>query len=547
MSRGKTGVKTVQGAARSGSVTRTRILTSRSAQNCLAVMNHDTATINLYVNTLLDEANIVEGETLSFTLASQDSALAVELASEAYRRGAGYVDVFYEDPDLLTPDGAEVPEWQKDRFKELLTAKARFFNIAPSEKAFSANCPMTDQELARYTINLAKYGLNVEAGDYVVIDATPEQSAMCVSLAEQAYQLGAGYVDIVYNDEKLRKARMQYANGFDLAPDSWLANRKEQSVQNPKTTFLSIIDNDNLELFADVDPDRFEQESQTRTYADESFDQEVNNNNIRWSIAQHPSVAWASQVYSQMNQQDAQRQLAEDILYFARCSDNDAPDAWETHVNSLRERSDKLTELNLQGLRFKGAGTELEVGIPEQSRFLPIEWKTNQGKLFACNFPAEEIFTTPDPEKVNGSFHCTRPVRLDNRLVTGIKGQFLDGKLVAIEADTPQMTQIVQNQFTDENALRMGEIALVPTNGRIGSNGITYNNTFFDENATCHFALGDSYQIATKDKYREAGVDLGNHSDTHLDLMIGDQQLDVYGIGPDGQEIALIINGEYQI
>jgi aminopeptidase len=269
--------------------------------------------------------------------------------------------------------------------------------------------------------------------------------------------------------------------------------------------------------------------------------------NARWTGAAWPTDYWASQVYPDLPRHDAKRKLAEDFLWFCRLTDEDGPGAsgWLAHVKSIARRSAKLTRLGFSALELRGPGTELDVKLTPGSRWLGGQEETAAGVKIAPNMPTEETFTSPHATGTNGTFQCTFPLTFQGKLISGLRGEFSNGRLVRLEADEDEGRSFVASYIDSDSTghgRRLGEVALVDATSRIGRTGRTYFHTLLDENAAAHIAFGAGFGGTRPDGPR--GL---NRSTIHLDVMIGGPELEVAGITESGKRVAVIADGLWQI
>jgi aminopeptidase len=138
----------------------------------------------------------------------------------------------------------------------------------------------------------------------------------------------------------------------------------------------------------------------------------------------------------------------------------------------------------------------------------------------------------------------TKPlVLVDGSVVRGLEVRFEGGRAVHIDADEGVEVMRVRTSL-DEGASRLGEVALVDRESRVGQLGRVFYETLLDENATSHIALGAAYEeaVSAQDASRI------NHSGTHVDFMVGDDHVDVTGITRAAQErVPLLRGGIWQI
>jgi aminopeptidase len=269
---------------------------------------------------------------------------------------------------------------------------------------------------------------------------------------------------------------------------------------------------------------------------------------VRWTIAGWPTDAWAAQVYPKMPLLKAKRNLARDLLWFSRLTDEDGKGAagWIAHGKTLARRAKKLSSLGLRKIELRGPGTSLDLGLVPGTAWLGGLEETRYGATIAANMPTEECFTSPDAGATEGTFACTFPLSFQGRLIDGIRGEFRGGRLVRLDAasvaDRDFMASYIDSD-PKKNGRRLGEVALVDSTSRIGQSGRTYFDTLLDENATAHIAFGSGFG-GTRTEKPARGL---NQSPVHLDVMIGSPDFEATGVNAKGRRIPVIRDGLWQI
>jgi aminopeptidase len=271
----------------------------------------------------------------------------------------------------------------------------------------------------------------------------------------------------------------------------------------------------------------------------------IEDRSIAWTISPFPTPAWAQVVFPELEPVDAVEALWRDLEHVCRLDEPDPVDAWQRRMRELWETASRLDELDLDALRFVGPGTDLTVGLLPSSRFAKEGGSstTRTGIHHVPNLPTEELFTTPDPERTEGFVSSTKPLDVNGSLVTGLRIRFEGGRAVEIEADE-NAAALRERCATDEGASRLGEVALVDGESRIGRLGRTFFSTLLDENSASHLALGDAYSHPIADP---ADLPRINESEIHVDFMIGSDEVTVSGVTRAGDEVPLLVGGVWQI
>jgi aminopeptidase len=269
----------------------------------------------------------------------------------------------------------------------------------------------------------------------------------------------------------------------------------------------------------------------------------LNEATTNWTIVPCPTPAWASLVYPRLEPAAALERLWTEIAHVTRLDEPDPVAAWESRLTELKRVSSALNELKLDRLHFEGPGTDLSVGLLPSSRWLAAKFETVDGIEHQPNIPTEEVFTTPDPERVEGVVRSTKPLFTSGTTVTGLEVRFEGGR--AVQVDAEQGAEVMRGMIAaDEGAARLGEVALVDREGRIGPLGTVFFDTLLDENAASHVALGHGYIAGVGD---EADVERANKSVIHTDFMIGSDDVAVTGFRANGDAVPLLRDGTWQV
>jgi aminopeptidase len=268
----------------------------------------------------------------------------------------------------------------------------------------------------------------------------------------------------------------------------------------------------------------------------------INAKTTNWTVVPWPTEEWAVVAHPELDAGTAMAKLEEELLYLLRLDEDDAAAAWRERGRQLKEVARRLTEHRFDALRFQGPGTDLTIGLLPTSRFTGGGSTTIDGVDHMSNLPTEEIFTSPDPERTEGVVSATKPLDVSGTVVEGLRVRFEGGRAVSIEADAGAEA-LRARCAKDDGAARLGEVALVDREGRIGKTGTVFFNTLLDENAASHVALGNAYATAVGDEDR-ARI---NTSTIHIDFMIGSDDVAVTGVTGDGAEVPVLRGGRWQI
>ena len=390
----------------------------------------------------------------------------------------------------------------------------------------------------RYAELVVRVGANVQPGQLVDVVAGPEHATIVREVARAAYAAGARYVDVRYVDPHLRRALVESPAGDEVLSwtPPWLLSR-ERTFGQEAAAVVALRGDAEPDLLADLPGARVGRARMVELAAEVS--RQTNEQLTNWVVVGVPNPGWAEEMFGEP---DLERLWS----IVERCVRLDEPDpiaAWREHVALLAQRAYALNALGLDALRFRGPGTDLTVGLLPQSRWIGAESTTRNGLPYVANMPTEEIYTTPDTRRTEGVVTSTMPLSLNGTIVRGLRMRFSGGQIVEIDADAG--ADVVKGEIdTDERAAFLGEVALVDGTSRIGKTGLTFLDTLYDENATCHIAYGCAYAEAVDGGMAVEGV---NDSTVHTDFMIGGPDVDVDGITPTGETVPLLRNEIWQL
>jgi aminopeptidase len=405
---------------------------------------------------------------------------------------------------------------------------------------------LSAESLGRYADAIVRASLVIGKGDTLVVQGEPEHRELLVAVADAAYRAGAQFVDVVTADPLVARAKLLHGTDDAIGALSPWSRRRLREVTTPRGALAAITGEGEAGYLDGVPPERIASDYAGLAKQTAFLRRAHLNMRSRWTIAAWPTDHWAGQVYPGLEPLAAKRRLANDLLRFCRLTDEDGRGTrgWLAHLRAITRRSARLTKLGLSRLELRGPDIELDVGFVPGTRWLGGPETLLDGRTFAPNMPTEETFTSPDPRATNGTFRCTFPLSFRGRLVEGLRGEFSNGRLVRLEADSDADRDFVAAYIdTDRMGRRLGEVALVDASSRIGETGRIYYNTLLDENAAAHIAFGSGFG-GTRSETPPKAV---NRSATHLDVMIGSPELEATGIGARGRRIPLIHEGVWQI
>lgn len=405
---------------------------------------------------------------------------------------------------------------------------------------------MKKTRLRSYAKLIARAGINVEKGQEVIIYASIEQPEFVAMLVEECYRAGADKVNVEWSYQPLEKTHIQYRSIKTLQTvEKWEKERlKFYTEKLPCRITLLSDDPDGLK---GIDAKKAAKGRSARYKIVRAY-QDRMEGRYQWCVAAVPGKAWAKKVFPDLTKSQAVEKLWEAILDVSRV-DDDPLKAWQAHNDEMTKRSNHLNSLEIDHLHYYASnGTELTVGLIPQAQFQGSSETNLTGHFFNPNIPSEEVFVAPMRGKAEGIVYSSKPLSYRGQIIDNFSVRFENGKAVEVKADKNEdlLRQIIQ---TDEGSAYLGECALVPQNSPIQNSGILFYNTLFDENASCHLALGHGFIDSIKDygnytleECHKMGV---NESMIHVDFMIGTSDMSIDAITRKNETVPIFRNGNW--
>jgi aminopeptidase len=399
---------------------------------------------------------------------------------------------------------------------------------------------VNEETLKRLADLAVHVGANVQPGQIVAVSCEPGKEHMTRAVAEAAYKAGARFVDVTWFDPHVKRARIAYApdDTLEFVP-SWMGERM-LALGEQRAARITFSGPTAPGLLEGLDPVRA---GRDRLPSIKESVEVLNQRSTNWTIVPGPNAAWAELVHPDLEPGAALARLWEEIAHVCRLDADDPVAAWRERRDQLVGVADRLTERGFDALHYEGPGTDLTVGLLPGVRWIAARMETVDGIEHMANVPTEEVFTSPDPQRTDGVVRSSKPLVLaDGTVVRDLRMRFEGGRAVEVEASTAAdtMRTIIAR---DEGAARLGEVALVDGQGRIGALDTVFYDTLLDENAASHLAVGTGFPFLATEESRNRI----NQSEIHIDFMIGSPDVKVTGVTADGDRVPVLVAGEWQI
>jgi len=384
-------------------------------------------------------------------------------------------------------------------------------------------------------------GANIQPGQVVGITVQSGQEAIARATAEKAYARGAKFVDLWLVDLHVKHSRLKHADPDTLTYlPSWIGERMLK-LGELEAARLSFQGPPEPTLMDDIEPTLLGLDQLPRLRESVFVTGQQTTN---WNITPFPNPNWARLMYPELPVEAAYAKLWQQIAFVCRLDEPDPTAAWKERLAQLEAHAEKLTALRLDSLHFVGPGTDLTIGLLPSSRWVSGRGQTRSGITYTANLPTEEVFTAPDPERAHGHVTATKPLLVPgSAVIEGLTVSFENGRVSKMNA-TKGHSILETMTKKDDGASRLGEVALVDREGRIGQTGSVFYDILLDENSASHIAVGAAYTTCVSAEEDRARA---NKSAIHVDFMIGSNEVDVDGVGVDGSVMPLLRGGAWQV
>lgn len=403
----------------------------------------------------------------------------------------------------------------------------------------------------KYAELIVKMGVNVQKDQLVVVNCPVQHADFSLIITKKCYEAGAKYVDVRYFNDYVSAMNMTYGDMLYIStPKEFVKVRNESDIEN-NVCYIHLT-SDFVGVMDDCDPQRLQANRRAAMLMNKNKREYTNAMKGQWTIAALPNKVWAAKVFPHLSSDDAYAALEKAILETVYVSENSNPiEAWESQNQKLSALVKKMNDYRFKSLHFKNSlGTDIEVPLVENHLWAGGSCFNVDGVEYNANMPTEEVFCMPDCRYTSGKVVASKPLSYDGKIIDGFFLEFENGKVVNFGAKQNQ--EVLDNLIhSTEGADSIGEIALISYHSPISLQNILYFDTLFDENASCHMALGNCYSENVENGANMTSEQLqtigGNHCDNHVDFMFGTSDMSVVGTMQDGSTVDVFVNGDFVI
>lgn len=406
------------------------------------------------------------------------------------------------------------------------------------------------ENLQQYARLLLQEGVNLQQDQLLVINGDVENKDFVYIVVEEAYALGAKDVHINWRSTITAKSRLTHAKDTVLAnPAPWIADMYHHIVDS-NACILSLI-SANPFAYEGVPSEKIALSSRSMSKLTKFYHEAIMDSSLTWCVASVATLTWANLLGYEGDDNEKVNHLWNTIFTLCRMKNVSEDESFSMHLNRLAQRTATLNDLQLVSLHYTCPnGTDLTIALPEGHLWLGGKEASKKGIIFDANIPTEEVFTAPHYAGANGTVYSTKPLIYDGNQIEEFYFTFKDGKVVDYGAKEGKeyLTNLIE---TDENSCYLGEVALVDHYSPISQSNMIFFETLYDENASCHLALGAAYPTCLENSDSMSQEELRNHglntSLAHTDFMIGHEHMTIIGLTKDGKEVSIMIDGRLQV
>lgn len=410
---------------------------------------------------------------------------------------------------------------------------------------------MTDPKLLKqYARALLVNGINLQKDQILVINVDVDSKDFAVIVTEEAYALGAKDVVINWRHTPITRQRLLHASQESLEhPAKWIPVYYQEWVDQ-KAAFLSLIAA-NPKALAGIPTDRISLQSKAMNQALAFYHKEIMSSGLTWCVASVATALWADLLGYTGSEEEKIDALWNEIFTLCRIANVGEDQSITAHLENLKKRTQTLNELKLESLHYTCPnGTDLTIRLPQDHIWQGGAESSKDGIIFNANIPTEEVFTAPQWNGVDGIVYSTKPLIYQGNPIKDFSISFKDGKIVDYQAKVGQdmLQELIE---TDPGSSYLGEVALVDHYSPISQSNKIFFETLFDENASCHLAIGAAYPTClnnadglSDEELKEKGL---NYSLTHVDFMVGHEHMTIIGHCANGQEVPIMVEGRLQV
>ena len=404
-----------------------------------------------------------------------------------------------------------------------------------------------EENLKKYAKLVVEVGVNIQKDQILLIRTPLEGACFAREMVKCAYEAGAKRVFVDYSDEEVTKLTYTHATEETLSEyPTWMADEMN-SLAKANAAFISISAG-NPDLLKDISTSKISAMQKSSGKALEVFRKYVNNSDVCWCVVSMPTPAWSQKVFPNKSKEEAEALLWDRIFAATRIYEEDPVAAWKAHTDFLAEKCAFLNAKRIKTLHYTAPGTDLIVELAKNHIWQGGGENSTNGVYFVANMPTEEVYTMPYKYGVNGTLASTKPLVFGGNLIEDFSFIFKDGKIVDFKARVGEevLKELIE---TDEGSHYLGEVAIVPHSSPVSATNTIFFNTLFDENASCHFAIGSAYTTnieggaqMDQEALEKAGA---NTSITHNDFMVGSNALTIEATTESGEQFTVLKNGEW--